>query len=68
MTVKIGKEAFYRQIEMKLSRGLSTIAAEVMIENMMARRRGRHRRLHREARPHIGKTADDGDFAFGCRG
>jgi enoyl-CoA hydratase/carnithine racemase len=35
-TVKIGKEAFYRQIEMTLA-GAYDYAAEVMVENMMAR-------------------------------
>jgi enoyl-CoA hydratase/carnithine racemase len=34
--VKIGKEAFYRQIEMDLTRAYD-YAAEVMVENMMAR-------------------------------
>ena len=34
--VKIGKEAFYRQIEMDLARAYD-YAAEVMVENMMAR-------------------------------
>lgn len=35
-TVKIGKEAFYRQIEMDLARAYD-YAAEVMVENMLAR-------------------------------
>jgi enoyl-CoA hydratase/carnithine racemase len=34
--VKIGKEAFYRQIDMDLARAYD-YAAEVMVENMMAR-------------------------------
>jgi enoyl-CoA hydratase/carnithine racemase len=34
--VKIGKEAFYRQIEMDLARAYD-YAADVMVENMMAR-------------------------------
>ena len=34
--VKIGKEAFYRQIDMDLPRAYD-YAAEVMVENMMAR-------------------------------
>jgi enoyl-CoA hydratase/carnithine racemase len=34
--VKIGKEAFYRQIDMDLTRAYE-YAAEVMVENMMAR-------------------------------
>jgi enoyl-CoA hydratase/carnithine racemase len=36
LTVKIGKEAFYRQIEMSLSEAYR-YAADVMIENMLAR-------------------------------
>jgi enoyl-CoA hydratase/carnithine racemase len=38
-TVKIGKAAFYRQAEMNLADAY-TFAAEVMIENMMARDAG----------------------------
>jgi enoyl-CoA hydratase/carnithine racemase len=34
--VKIGKEAFYRQLEMELARAYD-YASEVMVENMMAR-------------------------------
>jgi enoyl-CoA hydratase/carnithine racemase len=36
LTVKIGKEAFYRQIEMKLADAYSYVS-EVMVENMLAR-------------------------------
>ena len=36
LTVKIGKEAFYRQIEMPLAEAYK-YAAEVMVENMLAR-------------------------------
>lgn len=36
LTLKIGKEAFYRQIEMTLDEAY-TYASEVMVENMMAR-------------------------------
>ena len=36
LTLKIGKEAFYRQLEMSLSDAYR-YAAEVMVENMMAR-------------------------------
>jgi enoyl-CoA hydratase/carnithine racemase len=36
MTVKIGKEAFYRQLEMPLA-DASRYASEVMVENMLAR-------------------------------
>jgi enoyl-CoA hydratase/carnithine racemase len=36
LTVKLGKEAFYRQIEMPLHEAYS-YAAEVMVENMLAR-------------------------------
>jgi enoyl-CoA hydratase/carnithine racemase len=36
LTVKIGKEAFYRQLEMDLARAYE-YTAEVMVENMMAR-------------------------------
>ena len=36
LTVKIGKEAFYRQVEMTLADAYD-YAAEVMTENMMAR-------------------------------
>ena len=49
-TLKIGKEAFYRQLEMPLAEAYD-YAAEVMTENMLARRsRRRHRRLPRQAR------------------
>ena len=47
LTLKIGKEAFYRQAEMGLAEAYD-YASRVMVENMLAqRRRGRHRRLHR---------------------
>jgi enoyl-CoA hydratase/carnithine racemase len=36
LTVKIGKEAFYRQLEMPLAKAY-TYTAEVMVENMLAR-------------------------------
>ena len=36
LTVKIGKEAFYRQLEMPLADAYD-YAAEVMVENMLAR-------------------------------
>ena len=36
LTVKIGKEAFYRQAEMPLADAY-TYASEVMVENMLAR-------------------------------
>ena len=36
LTVKLGKEAFYRQIEMPLHEAYS-YTAEVMVENMLAR-------------------------------
>ena len=36
LTVKIGKEAFYRQLEMPLAEAYR-YAAEVMVENMLAR-------------------------------
>jgi enoyl-CoA hydratase/carnithine racemase len=36
LTVKIGKEAFYRQLEMPLAKAYK-YAAEVMVENMLAR-------------------------------
>ena len=36
LTVKIGKEAFYRQLEMSLAEAYR-YAAEVMVENMLAR-------------------------------
>lgn len=36
MTVKIGKEAFYRQLEMGLTEAYD-YAGEVMVENMLAR-------------------------------
>jgi len=36
LTVKIGKEAFYRQVEMSLDDAYR-FAAEVMVENMLAR-------------------------------
>jgi enoyl-CoA hydratase/carnithine racemase len=36
LTVKIGKEAFYRQLEMSLSEAYR-YAADVMVENMLAR-------------------------------
>ena len=36
LTVKIGKEAFYRQLEMPLAEAYR-YASEVMVENMLAR-------------------------------
>ncbi len=36
LTVKIGKEAFYRQLEMPLAEAYQ-YASEVMVENMLAR-------------------------------
>jgi enoyl-CoA hydratase/carnithine racemase len=36
LTVKIGKEAFYRQLEMPLAEAYR-YAADVMVENMLAR-------------------------------
>jgi len=36
MTVKIGKEAFYRQLEMPLAEAYK-YASDVMVENMLAR-------------------------------
>jgi enoyl-CoA hydratase/carnithine racemase len=36
LTIKIGKEAFYRQLEMPLADAYS-YASEVMVENMLAR-------------------------------
>ena len=36
LTVKLGKEAFYRQLEMPLAEAYS-YTAEVMVENMLAR-------------------------------
>ena len=36
LTVKIGKEAFYRQLEMPLAEAYA-YASEVMVENMLAR-------------------------------
>ena len=54
-TVKIGKEGFYRQAEMPLAEAYRYVT-KVMVENMLvARRRGRHLRLHREARSHLGR-------------
>jgi len=37
LTLKIGKEAFYRQIEMPLADAYNYTATEVMVENMLAR-------------------------------
>jgi enoyl-CoA hydratase/carnithine racemase len=37
LTVKIGKEAFYRQLEMPLADAYNYTATEVMVENMLAR-------------------------------
>ena len=39
MTVKIGKEAFYRQLEMPLAEAYQ-YTSEVMVENMLARDAG----------------------------
>ena len=49
-TVKLGKAAFYRQAEMSLAGRLSLCGRGDDREHDGARRRGRHRRLHREAR------------------
>ena len=50
-TLKIGKEAFYRQLEMTLEDAYA-YTAQVMVENMLAcRGRGRHRRLLDKRQP-----------------
>jgi len=56
MTVKIGKEAFYRQLEMPLAEAYR-YTSDVMVENMLARgRRRRHLGLHRETRSEMGRS------------
>ena len=47
--IGIGKEAFYRQLEMPLAEAYATPPGDDR-EHAGARRRGRHLRLHREAR------------------
>ena len=65
--IGIGKAAFYRQLELPLARSLRLRVEGDDREHDGARRRGRHLRLHREARPDVGrsiriwKTADDRD-------
>ena len=54
LVLKIGKEAFYRQLEIGLSDAYRYTSAGDGGEHAGARRRGRHRRLHREARAEMG--------------
>ncbi len=55
MCVKLGKQAFYRQVEMSLADAYR-YASEVMTENMMARDAEEGIwRLHREARSELGR-------------
>ena len=51
----IGKQAFYRQIEMPLAEAYRLRLRGDDREHDGARRRGRHRRLHREARADLGR-------------
>ena len=58
LTVKIGKEAFYRQLEMSLADAYRYTVGGDGGEHAGARRRGRHRRVHRESeRAEAGKIA-----------
>ena len=58
LTLKIGKEAFYQQAEMGLAEAYSYTVASHGREHAGARRRGGHRRLHREARPEMDGGVD----------
>ena len=54
--VRIGKRAYYRQLEMGLADAYA-YTGEVMTENMLhPRHRGRHRRVRREARAEVEST------------
>ena len=55
LTVKLGKQAFYRQRELDLADAYKLTHRRDGREHAGARRRGRHRRLHREARPELGR-------------
>ena len=54
LTLKIGKRAFYEQREMGLSARLRPRRRGDGGEHAGPRRRGRHRRLHRQAKPRLG--------------
>ena len=53
--IGIGKAAFYRQIEMPLAEAYAYASQGDDREHDGARRRGRHLRLHREARSKLGR-------------
>ena len=56
LTVKLGKQAFYRQRELRSRRRLQAHHRRHGREHAGARRRGRHRRLHRKTRPEVGRS------------
>ena len=55
LTVKLGKEAFYRQRELGLADAYKLRHRGDGREHAGARRRGRHLRLHRETRSDLGR-------------
>ena len=55
-TLKIGKEAFYRQLEMPLEDAYAYACQGHGREHARRRGRGRHRRLHRQARSPTGRA------------
>ena len=55
-TIKVGKEAFYKQIEMSLADAYE-YTTEVMVEKHARQRcRGRHRRVHRKTPAAMGRS------------
>ena len=62
-TLKVGKEAFYRQLEMGLADAYAYASRSDDREHDGARRRGRHLRLHREARRRPGRIVEASAFA-----
>ena len=59
--MKIGKEAFYRQIEMPLAEAYR-YASEVMVENMLARDAEEGIGAFSKSASRTGKTADGLEF------
>ncbi len=56
-TLKIGKEAFYRQLEMPLDEAYAYASAGDGREHARRRSRGRHRRVHRQTRAPLAALA-----------
>ena len=68
LTLAIGKKAFYRQIEMPLAEAYD-YAANVMVENMLARDAGgRHRRVPRKAQAGVDRVLGGENIRFSVKG